>query len=245
MTGTLVRLTARQLLGRRRASLILLLALIPVLVAVLYRVSSDRVDPLPVEFAPGMLDVLMLAAVLPLAALIFGTGALGSEIEDGTAVYLLTKPIERWRIVAVKIAVAAAATIAVTLPATVLASLIALGGDERRLTLAFGVAVTVGAVAYCSLFVALSVRTSRALLIGLGYVVVWEAIVPSIFDGTRWFSVRQYMLGIADLISTAPRFALEADLGGGSAVIAATILTGLSIFTAAWLLNRFEIGQRL
>ena len=245
MTRALVLLTARQLLGRRRGLLILLVATLPVLVALLYRLGSDRLDPLPIEFAAEMLDLLMFATVLPLTALIFGTGALGAEIEDGTAVYLLTKPVERWRIVVVKIAVSAGATIAVTLPVTVIASLIVLAGDERALTPAFGVAVVVGAIVYCSVFVALSIRTSRALLIGLGYVFVWEAIVPSIFDGTRWVSVRQYMHGIADLISTAPRFALEAELGGAASLIAAIVLTGLATFAAIRLLERFEIGQRL
>ena len=42
-------------------------------------------------------------------ALILGTAALGSEIEDGTAVYLLTKPIPRWLVALAKIVVAVAA----------------------------------------------------------------------------------------------------------------------------------------
>ena len=44
---------------------------------------------------------------MPLVALIIGTAALGSEIEDGTAVYLMIKPIPRWRIALAKIIVAA------------------------------------------------------------------------------------------------------------------------------------------
>ena len=32
-----------------------------------------------------MLDALVIATVLPLTALVFGTSALGAEIEDGTA----------------------------------------------------------------------------------------------------------------------------------------------------------------
>ena len=47
-----------------------------------------------------MLDTLVVRTVMPLVALIVGTAALGSEIEDGTAVYLMVKPIARWRIVA-------------------------------------------------------------------------------------------------------------------------------------------------
>ena len=153
MTRTLINLTARQLLGRWRALIMLLLALLPVLVAVIYRLGGDQDDA--AEWTAGMLDVMALGLVLPLTALIFGTGALGAEIEDGTAVYLLTKPVERWRIVLVKIGVAAAATILITLPPLVVASVIALGGDEAALTPAFAVAVVAGAITYCALFVAL------------------------------------------------------------------------------------------
>ena len=40
-----------------------------------------------------MLDTLVVRTVMPLVALIVGTAAIGSEIEDGTAVYLMVKPI--------------------------------------------------------------------------------------------------------------------------------------------------------
>ena len=231
MTRTLISLTLRQLLGRRRALFLVVLALVPVLVAILYRFGSDHVDPPPVEFAPDLLDTLLLAIVLPITALIFGTAALGAEIEDGTAVYLLTKPIERRRILLVKIGVT---------------SLIILGGDDPHgISAGFVLGVVVGATAYCALFVALSVRTSRALLIGLAYVFVWEAILPSIFDGTRWVSVRQYLLGLADLVSSAPASALEADLAGGSAAVAAALLLTASVLIGSRLISRFEIGERL
>ena len=245
MNRALLTLTARQLLRRKRSLFILLLALVPVLVAAVYRLGSDQTEPLPIEFATGMLDALVIAAVLPLTALVLGTGALGAEIEDGTAVYLLTKPVARWRIVLVKIAVAAGATIALSVPPAVLASVIVLSGDEAALTPAFAAAAAAGALVYCALFVALSVLTSRALLFGLAYIFIWEGVLPSIFDATRWISVRQYMLGIADLISGAPRDVLAADLGGGPALIATASLTVLTAFIATRLLRRFEIGQRL
>ena len=40
-----------------------------------------------------LLDGLVVTTLLPLAALVYGTAALGAEIEDGTAVYLLSKPV--------------------------------------------------------------------------------------------------------------------------------------------------------
>lgn len=246
MTRALIVLTARQLAGRRRALFLVVLAFIPIAVALFYRFGSDHIDPPPLEFAPDMLDALVLAVVLPLTALVFGTAALGAEIEDGTAIYLLTKPIERWRILIVKIGVAAGATLALTLPATLIAALITLGAaDPHGITAGFVLAVAVGATAYTALFVALSVRTSRALLIGLVYVFVWEAIVTSIFDGTRWISIRQYMLGLADLVSSAPPSALEAPLGGASAAVAAVALITVAVLLGTRLLRRFEIGERL
>ncbi len=246
MTRALIVLTARQLAGRRRALLLAVLAVIPIAVALLYRFGGDHADPPPVVFAPDLFEFLILAVVLPLIALVFGTAALGAEIEDGTAVYLLTKPIARSRILLVKVGVAAAATLALTLPSTLIATLIILGGDDPYgLTAGFVIAVLVGTFAYTALFVALSVRTSRALIIGLVYVFVWEAIVPSFFDGTRWISVRQFMLGLADFFSSAPRSALDADLGGPGAALGALALVTISVLLGTYLIRRFEIGQRL
>ena len=67
--------------------LLVLLAGLPVLIALLVRVSGGRPD------ADRVLDTLVVRTVMPLVALVLGTAALGSEIEDGTAVYLMVKPI--------------------------------------------------------------------------------------------------------------------------------------------------------
>ena len=37
-----------------------------------------------------------MTIVLPLAAVLFGTGAFGAENDEGTILYLLAKPISRW-----------------------------------------------------------------------------------------------------------------------------------------------------
>ena len=37
---------------------------------------------------------LLVTTLVPIVALVFGTVALGAEIEDGTAVFLLLKPID-------------------------------------------------------------------------------------------------------------------------------------------------------
>ena len=98
MIGIIVALTLRQLLGRGRTLLIGLLALLPILLAVVYRLGSEDTDQAR-WVAQVLLDGLIVTTLLPLAALVYGTAALGAEIEDGTAVYLLAKPVPRRQII--------------------------------------------------------------------------------------------------------------------------------------------------
>src|SRR4029453_7097746 len=92
-TMPITGVTLRGLLGRRRTLLMLLLVGLPVLVAVLLRIGGNTIAP------DEILDPMVIRTILPLVALVFGTAALGSELEDGTAVYLIVKPIPRWRII--------------------------------------------------------------------------------------------------------------------------------------------------
>src|SRR5215212_662832 len=119
--------TARALLGRRRSILMLLLAGAPVLLGLLVQLGSG---PRPRILVPS-LEGLVVVSVLPLVALVFGTAALGSELDDGTAVHVLTKPIPRWAIVIPKLAVAAGLTALLMVPSTLLSGLL-IGGTRAN-----------------------------------------------------------------------------------------------------------------
>lgn len=231
----LVEITLRGLLGRRRTLLLILLVALPVLVALLVRLSGGRPD------IDRVLDTLVVRLVMPLVALIVGTAAIGSEIDDGTAVYLMIKPIARWRIALAKIVVATSMTAILVLPAIVLTGLLLNGarGDTLASTGAFVLACLVGGSAYASAFVALSAFTSRALLLGLAYVLLWEGVLAGLLEGTKFLSIRQATLGLAS--------ALGVDVPGGepltltiSTLVLALVLAG-SLVLASWRLARFEI----
>ena len=106
-------------IGRRRTLLMLLLVGLPVLVALLGRIAEATLE------VERILDPLGVRTILPLVALVFGTAALGSELEDGTAVFLIIKPIPRWRIIGAKMLVAAGLTIALIMPAMVATGIVA------------------------------------------------------------------------------------------------------------------------
>jgi ABC-2 type transport system permease protein len=229
----LIEVTLRGLLGRRRIVLLVLLAALPVLIGLLVRVSGGRPD------ADRVLDTLVVRLVMPIIALSIGTAALGSEIEDGTAVYLMIKPIARWRIALSKMFVAAALTATLVVPSVVLTGLLLVGrGDTTTTIVAFGVACLVGGSAYAAAFMTLSVYTSRAFLLGLAYVLIWEGVLAGLLEGTRFLSIRQATLGLVS--------ALGVDLTGDqlaadvSVLVLAVVLVG-AFLLASRKLSRFEI----
>lgn len=243
--ATIVRLTMRQLLGQKRTILMLGFALIPVLIAVLYNLNGDHSRNDPQEWtAKVVLSGLVVGLTLPFTSLVFGTAALGQEFEDGTAVYLLSKPIPRETIVLSKLLVAWVATIVVVLIATIPAGYIALSGKPADgIVIGFAVAVVAGSLIYCSAFLWLSVATSRALIAGLLYVFIWEGVVVNLFRGVRLFSVRQYTLGIAGELNSAPASVFDPRLDGPQAIILAVVVTAVAIWLAFRALRRWEIGE--
>ncbi len=243
MTRIIYMLTLRQLAGQRRTLLMLLFAALPILVAILYRASSN--DDFPVRFAAnGLGNGMVIAIVLPLTSLIFGTAALGAEIEDGTAVYLLAKPIARWQIVVPKLLAAWTASGLLVIGAMGIGGAITLIGEDGQGVLpAFVIASVLGAFVYSALFLMLSVLTSRALIIGLVYVFLWEAVITGLFEGTRLLSVRHATLGIADALSDTSRRTFEASLGGATSLGILVILSVFALFFAIRRLRAFEIGE--
>ncbi|MFC8849386.1 MULTISPECIES: ABC transporter permease subunit [unclassified Micromonospora] len=219
--STVSWLTLRGLFGRRRFLLLLPLPVVLILLAVL----SRSLGVTPRDWGPPVLVGLGLAVVLPVVALIVGTGVLGAEIDDGTVVHILTKPLPRWQIVLPKLAVATGVT-AVTVAVPLYAA--GLLADSVRLGLALAAASAVGALAYSALFLALSLLTRRPVLLGLVYVLIWEGLLGSVVSGTRVLSIQQYVITLADRI--APTELLLGDVSVPvAAVMSALISVGFTV----------------
>ncbi|MFF5174787.1 ABC transporter permease [Micromonospora sp. NPDC000089] len=219
--STVSWITARGLFGRRRFLMLLPLPLVLVGLAVLCR--SVGVDPS--QWGPAVLVGLGLAVVLPVVALIVGTGVLGAEIDDGTVVHILTKPLPRWQIVLPKLAVATGVTaVTVAVPLYVAGVL----AHSVRLGLALAVASALGALAYSALFLALSLLTKRPVLLGLAYVLIWEGLLGNFVKGTKVLSVQQWVIAIADRI--APTSLLSTTVSVPvAAVLTALVSIGFTI----------------
>lgn len=183
--GALLRITTdRQLRGRRLLVLCLLFSL-PVLFAVLARRYDASYDPKQAESV--LIFGLIPQALLPLIALIFASGMVQDDVEDQTLTYLFIRPIPRWLIYLVKLAgtwlvialvsslFTAAALATVYWGANVL--------SPRELAwraAAFSGILSLSLLSYTSVFGLLGLLLRRALLVGVGYILVFEGIAANI-----------------------------------------------------------------
>ncbi|HXQ96651.1 MAG TPA: ABC transporter permease subunit [Candidatus Acidoferrales bacterium] len=238
----LVVLTARQAVGRRRILVALLAAAVPVFVAVVYRLAGGGDAG---AWASGLLGNVVITTLLPLVALVFGTAVLGGEVEDGTLVYLLVRPVARWQVVVAKLAVGALATALVVGASAALALLVVLpSGVVTGTILAALAGIAWGALIYSAIAVALSLVTGHALIVGLVYVYIWEGVVAGLFTGTRLLSVHQYVLGVVAALDPTQPSLLPAHLPLSSSVELGALVGVGATLVAAWSLARFEVSER-
>ena len=176
--------------------------------------------------------------VLPLTALIVGTSVLGAEIDDGSIVHLLATPVRRSSVIITKFAVAVAITVIFVAVPELLAGLIATGGVTR---LAIGVfaGALAGSVIYNAFFVTVSVLTTRAIAVGLLYLLVWEGLLGNLVSGVGVLSIGQYSLGVADSIARDP--ALNSHLGLATVVVMGAIVTAAALALAIRRLGSFSL----
>lgn len=229
MNATIAQLTASTLLGKRR---VLLLFILPGLVLALAVVVRLAAGPDSVVGTP-LLQSFALGTIVPLLGLIAGTGVIGPEIDEGSIVYILAKPVGRPVIIVTKLGVAAGCLLLFAAVPIFLAGIIVSGVDDG-LAVGFGVGAAVAGLAYSAVFLLLAVVTRHAVVFGLVYALIWESFVGGFVPGARTLSIQQWGLSVADKLIRHD--AIDAAVGTGTGVLLLVIVTVL----ATWL-----AGQRL
>ncbi len=226
-------ITARATLGRRRAVLFAIPAVILIALTLVLRATH----PAGAAWPDHVLGDFGFSVLLPLTALIIGTGVLGAEIDDGSAIHLLATPVRRSSVVVTKFAVASVLTMLFAALPELVAGLLA--PHSGKLTLALFVGALAGSVIYSAAFVAASVLTTRAIAIGLLYVLIWEGLLSNLVGGVRILSIAHYGLGIANAIY--PDQNLRAGLTLSTSVILGLIVTVGALILASRRLSAFAI----
>ena len=225
--GAILGLTVRQLAGSRRIWLVAALVSLPVLAGVLFHVADSTTSA--DKYADDITSTLIASAILPLVLLLVATASFGNEVGDRTLVYIVLKPLARWRIVAAKLLGALLVGGAPVAASGFLAVAVIEQADLRG-ALATGVGLLVGAAAYAAIFTWAGLATRHALIIGLIYVFIWEAVLAAYLDGIRFLSVRRFTLAAIEGLDQERLRTLDLSLGGGVGLAGTAIV--IVVFTA-------------
>jgi ABC-2 type transport system permease protein len=226
MNATVARITWRALLGGRRVLLLLALPVVLLGLAGALRLAGVA----DADVAVGVLDAFALGTLVPLLGLIAGTGVIAPEIDDGSVVYLLSKPLPRLTVVLSKLAVAVGCITLFAAVPTLLAGLL-LAGAEEGLAVGFAVGALVGGVAYAAVFLLLGVVSRHAVVVGLLYALVWEGLVGGYVPGARTLSIRQWATSVAAAL-------VDRDVTTAVSLGLAVTLLAVSAVAATWFAGR-------
>ncbi len=194
---TLLRLSLRQMSGRRRLALIVVLAALPVALTTLLRGFGGAAEQDDLDgFIDTVVDGMIIGAIMPIVVMTLATASFGNELEDRTLNLLVLKPVSRASIVIPKLLASIAVAGPVSVVAGVVVMMIALGDGSGQASLAVGAALLVGSVAYAAVFTWAGLISSRAIGFTLVYVFLWEGLMSSFLSGIRYLSIRGYTLGI-------------------------------------------------
>ncbi|MEI2778167.1 MAG: ABC transporter permease subunit [Tetrasphaera sp.] len=231
MNPTIIRLSAQALFGRRRGLVLVLIPLVLVGLAVLVRLLAGGDD--------GYDSVVNLGytLALPLVALLAASAVLGPEVDDGSIVYLLAKPVSRHVIAVSKFVVAWLATLVLGALPLAIAGLVLDAGDVAR-ALAWGAGAAVAGTAYTALFLVLAAMTRHAVVAGLLFVLIWEGVLGGLLAGIRWVAIGSWGRQVASEISSRVE---DADLALPYAVGAALVVTLAALWVTGDRLRSFTL----
>ncbi|GLX95687.1 ABC transporter permease subunit [Herbidospora sp. NBRC 101105] len=229
MNTVVASITYRAMLGRKRIWLLALLPIALIAFALLFRFIGGGDESVAVE----LMKVFAIGTMLPLLGLIAGTGVIAPEIEDGTIIHLMSKPISRPVIAFTKFVVAASLMVAFSVIPTYVAAYILIG-TESGIASGFALGTLFAGIAYAAVFLLLGVVSRHAVTIGVIYALVWEGLIGGYVPGARRFSIQQWAQSIADQVTTTAF--LKSEVALSFAVPAMVIVVVGSVLWA---------GQRL
>lgn len=235
MNSTVARLATQALLGRRRFLLLLVIPLVLIALAIVVRALAGEG-----EGYEGIVSGIGLTLVVPLVALLATTSVLGPEVDDGSIVYLLAKPVNRYTVGVSKYVVALLATwVFACVPLFVTG--VILDSSDPGLSLAWMVGSMVAAAAYSALFLAMASITRHAVVIGLLFVFLWEGLLGGLLTGVKWISIGAWGRAVADSVSDAVSLFRVESTGLPYALVATALVVAAGLWFTGDRLRSFSM----
>ena len=251
-------LSIGEMLWSRRTVFMALIVSAPVLISLIIRALVGLGAPLfeqtrmtgPAIFGM-MIWIFYLRFIVPVLGVFYGTSLIADEIEDKTITYLFTRPISKGSVLLGKYLAYLVCTVFVVLPSVVLVYLLivpmqgSLGGSFLDLLkdlalLALGLAV------YGAVFAFIGGKFRRPLLIGLIFVFGWEQ-AALVFPGyLKYYTVAFYVQALVphampnDSALSMLQGMFRQTPGLLTSLLGLFLIWGVSLWTAAWVVERKE-----
>ena len=242
MSDTIFILTLRQSLSLKRAAVILLIAAIPLTIAIVSEILNTHWGG---NEAQGFIQALIINTTLPLVALIVAAPVFADEIEDRTLTNLMLSPVSRWQIALPKTLAALSVVVIPMAISTFVAVIIIWQEDIYTSAIVGAFGILVGALAFTSMFAFVGTLTTRAVVFGIVYVFGFEALISSAIPGLKYISISGMTISIMQELGPslvdAPRTGSNAPPPiefAIPAIIAIIILTNLGTI---WRLKRMDV----
>lgn len=194
---TITSLTIQQFLRSRAIFVVAGIALLASAFALVSRIAPLDFDLRDYRqiFANVLYLSLFVGTLLPLAVLVLATAAIGDEIEDKTFQYIALKPVSRLRIVLEKLLAVFLVLIPIVWGGIAITwGILAFGyySDMTDMLWPALLSSLVAIIGFGSIFMLISTVISRALLVGVFYVFVWETALSRVLPGLRSISISHY-----------------------------------------------------
>jgi ABC-2 type transport system permease protein len=246
LDGTVAWLSLRQLFVRRRVVGAVIVSLLPALIAVMFRATQAVGDAERAQFLVELYRNIILSTLLPLVAVVLGTAVFGAEIDDGTLLYLLVKPLARWRVVLTRYVIAVVSTTAVITPALLLPWLVlGAGAAQSRVPLAFGAGAGLDVLLYCALFVAMGLSAKRAVVLGILYIVLVELVMAPQVAGMKSLSIREFAITVAGRLAAGQPGVVTGTVSVATVWTMSGIILVGSLAFAIHRLRTYQMAERL
>jgi ABC-2 type transport system permease protein len=237
-------MTLRQYVRGWRFLVLSLLFLMPSVLAAVVSLTSRTPPPADaLEFA--FLLNLIPHTLGPLVALLYSAGIIQDEVEEQTLTYLLLRPLPRWAIYLTKLSATILLTSALTAVFTLVTSLVIVATAREPMPTMLDLStkaatlagmLTLAQVAYCGLFGLLGLLMRRSLVVGVGYIILFEGVLASVDTVARRMTIMYHfrVLAIRCLRPAAgPQWLIDLATAPATTTCVLTLLIAGLIFALA------------
>ncbi|MEX2293441.1 MAG: hypothetical protein WD691_06595 [Acidimicrobiales bacterium] len=213
---------------------------LPCATAVLFGLLARALESSPSEDFAQVASTALFGLVLPVACLVIGDSALGSEIRSGSFAFTWLSPVPAWQIALGRWlggAIIGGGMLAVAFALSAVVAGAAESADEAAVAAAFGT------MAYIAVFLAIGCLVRRAAAWSLAYVFLVERLLGAALAGIAQISPGWEARAVFVELANGPTELFRDDIPQGSAAIVRLVaITVVALGLASWRLSHLRLS---